>query len=491
MEKERKKMYQEKMTKAAHKAVSSQITVKVEKKVLLSLGKRTVGSRHNHQMVSQVSRQKWRRSQRLDPNKTADSCAIQDYLAWRTSITTSEVRRFIVVMLKSGYNRAADVKAMISDEDALYHFATDLFPRDRFLVLYRCFRFSDNFVHHLQTTINENTAKAWSPALIAAIDESLCPYMGANNPNHVFIIRKPHPNGTQFWLLVDRSGSSSRDLSPPCLLCTSVKRDRPNAIFGQWLLNGLGDKESAHARLRVNAIPPQQKQRGGQPHIATPDEAKEQLRCSKVPPTLFGPVIMTTTTSRQQIPAYSLEGDGGEAEQRAELDKTFVLTTEEALNNNPLGLLERQAAELARHYSPSMPSDTSSTTAATAAATRAQQKTEEEMAIALADTGYLEGIVEGNVDEIRQKLREAAVAKRAKPVPLDALPSDFDDGNDNIFTTILASSMKRNKKTINTLSSVSSTAKAGNVVISSLIDDADCNDHQQVRVSKGDTLSSA
>lgn len=114
MEGEREKMYQEKMTKVANKAVSSQITVKVEQKVLVTLDKRTVGSRHNHQTVNQVSYEKRRQSQGVDPNKTADSCEIQDYLAWRTSITTSEFHRFLVVMLKSGYNRAADVKAMFS-----------------------------------------------------------------------------------------------------------------------------------------------------------------------------------------------------------------------------------------------------------------------------------------------------------------------------------------------------------------------------------------
>ena len=44
------------------------------------------------------------------------------------------------------------------------------------------------------------------PATAAVVDESLVAHKGRKNPQHVFIMRKPHPHGLEIWSLVDYSG---------------------------------------------------------------------------------------------------------------------------------------------------------------------------------------------------------------------------------------------------------------------------------------------
>ena len=58
----------------------------------------------------------------------------------------------------------------------------------------------------LELEINENMVRIWIPANVGVVDESMAPTKIRNNPHHVYIMRKPHPNGIKNWSLVDYSG---------------------------------------------------------------------------------------------------------------------------------------------------------------------------------------------------------------------------------------------------------------------------------------------
>jgi hypothetical protein len=58
----------------------------------------------------------------------------------------------------------------------------------------------------LELDINSNMIKIWSPANVGVVDESMAATKIRDNPHHVYIMRKPHPNSIKNWSLVDYLG---------------------------------------------------------------------------------------------------------------------------------------------------------------------------------------------------------------------------------------------------------------------------------------------
>lgn len=75
--------------------------------------------------------------------------------------------------------------------------------RDRFLLMYGCYKFTEQQVMEFEGMVNPLIQSIWIPSTYVVIDESLIPFKGRKNPHHVFIMRKPHPHGTKVHIEVD------------------------------------------------------------------------------------------------------------------------------------------------------------------------------------------------------------------------------------------------------------------------------------------------
>lgn len=73
--------------------------------------------------------------------------------------------------------------------------------RDRFRYIWSRMKLLDPVTW--TNKLAENFKKLWKPQHKLGQDETMFPYLGSDNPYHAFIPRKPHPNGTKAWGLVD------------------------------------------------------------------------------------------------------------------------------------------------------------------------------------------------------------------------------------------------------------------------------------------------
>lgn len=76
-----------------------------------------------------------------------------------------------------------------------YSAVQDILSRERFMELHASMRVSEEFLIEIERRFCDHMRTIWKPANISVVDESICPFKGHSNPNHVFIPRKPHPNG--------------------------------------------------------------------------------------------------------------------------------------------------------------------------------------------------------------------------------------------------------------------------------------------------------
>ncbi|KAL9646704.1 hypothetical protein ABK040_001127 [Willaertia magna] len=70
-----------------------------------------------------------------------------------------------------------------------------------FQEMWRCINFNnDDLFKLIRDSINSN----YKPTKVVCVDESMVPHKGHWNPHHVFIKRKPHPNGIQIKCIADQ-----------------------------------------------------------------------------------------------------------------------------------------------------------------------------------------------------------------------------------------------------------------------------------------------
>ncbi len=140
-----------------------------------------------------------------------------------SAITLKELHKFFGILLYSTKYQVQSLKEFWSKKPGAASFPEVQLAMsyERFALIYRCFRFSEEEVSVvlsyqlylpfkqmiiLEQDINRHMQEAWRPANIAVVDETLVPHKGRKNPHHVFIIRKPHPHGLKNWSVVDFSG---------------------------------------------------------------------------------------------------------------------------------------------------------------------------------------------------------------------------------------------------------------------------------------------
>jgi len=81
-----------------------------------------------------------------------------------------------------------------------------LLSRERFLLIYHSFRFTDEQLLLIEPGMQELIESLWIPATCVVVDETMVATKSRRNPHHVFIMRKPHPHGIKVWSMVDMSG---------------------------------------------------------------------------------------------------------------------------------------------------------------------------------------------------------------------------------------------------------------------------------------------
>jgi Transposase IS4 len=129
------------------------------------------------------------------------------------NIILDEVQSLMGVLWKSTSSMPAEFKDLWATDTVCgttHHYAINAFTRDRAQLLYRCLRCTEAEVERIQDLLNRAVGDAWEFGNIFTVDESMNPYKGRNNPHHVFIPRKPHPNGTKSWVIADLSGCLCR-----------------------------------------------------------------------------------------------------------------------------------------------------------------------------------------------------------------------------------------------------------------------------------------
>ena len=65
----------------------------------------------------------------------------------------------------------------------------------RFRDIQNCFRFSEEEIDALGAILIDNGQVRWVLDTSVVVDESMVPCKCHNNPHHIFITRKPNPNG--------------------------------------------------------------------------------------------------------------------------------------------------------------------------------------------------------------------------------------------------------------------------------------------------------
>ena len=120
----------------------------------------------------------------------------------------NEVHKFFSILLYASRQKVKEYRLLWSTlaSEGIHPFVRRLMSRERFSLLYNCFQFEDDEVNHLESLLSDHLLKVWVPANCICVDETLVPFKGRGNPNHVFIMRKPHPHGTKYWSAVDFSG---------------------------------------------------------------------------------------------------------------------------------------------------------------------------------------------------------------------------------------------------------------------------------------------
>lgn len=120
----------------------------------------------------------------------------KDFSKEPQDFSENEFRRFIGVLLYMGDKTIIKAKELWkrTEEDA-DNIVITAFGRDRFMLMYSCFHFKDDTIVKLEENIENILEDIWNPASIAVVDESMIPCTSRRNPHHVFIIRKPNPNG--------------------------------------------------------------------------------------------------------------------------------------------------------------------------------------------------------------------------------------------------------------------------------------------------------
>ena len=121
-------------------------------------------------------------------------------------ISVDELKEFCAVLWRCSMDRPHELEAIwAGDRNVKYDFST--MPRNRFLEILRCFLFSHAQVLQVIELINLVMADVWAASNVVVVDETMCAFKGRkDNPHHVFICRKPKPNGIKMWTTCDASG---------------------------------------------------------------------------------------------------------------------------------------------------------------------------------------------------------------------------------------------------------------------------------------------
>lgn len=81
-------------------------------------------------------------------------------------------------------------------------FVASVLTKSKFDHIMNCLDFDIDF---LQDSFNESLQGIYQPTCILSADETMTPSKSRNNPHHMFIPGKPHPNGTLFTSVADEN----------------------------------------------------------------------------------------------------------------------------------------------------------------------------------------------------------------------------------------------------------------------------------------------
>ena len=129
-----------------------------------------------------------------------------DRKVYTQEITVSDFRKFLSILFYSSSTQELNIRHYWRHKTtkAKHPFVRTLLARDRFLMIYHCFRFTDAQLLEMEPDVQALMENLWDPA--TAVDETMIKTKSRKNPHHVFIMRKPHPHGIKVWSLVDASG---------------------------------------------------------------------------------------------------------------------------------------------------------------------------------------------------------------------------------------------------------------------------------------------
>jgi hypothetical protein len=141
-----------------------------------------------------------RTSERVSPRRARASAP-----RFTAPLTVPGFWAFLAILIFASRHHTPRLSSLWSTGDeAQFPFVRALMSRERFFEYYRSFCFEENFMLELEKSIHERAMTFWVPANASAVDESLNPFKG-RNPHHVFVARKPHPNGLKVRQIVQET----------------------------------------------------------------------------------------------------------------------------------------------------------------------------------------------------------------------------------------------------------------------------------------------
>ena len=108
---------------------------------------------------------------------------------YESPITVRDFKRFLAIILYSSSSKEDCIKNYWNRDtlDAKHTFVRNLMVRDRFMMMYSSFYFSDQQLLDLEPATQELIQSLWITASAVVVDETMVATKCRENPHHIFI----------------------------------------------------------------------------------------------------------------------------------------------------------------------------------------------------------------------------------------------------------------------------------------------------------------
>eukprot|EP00734_Pompholyxophrys_sp_LG126_P000275 Pompholyxophrys_sp_v1_NODE_83_length_2221_cov_2.980157.p1 type:complete len:356 gc:universal NODE_83_length_2221_cov_2.980157:111-1178(+) len=126
------------------------------------------------------------------------------YNRHNSEFTSTQLRLFLAIFLIMSLSPQPEIGHYFCQpsSNAFYGnmLISSLMSYYTWIELYQCISIQED---EMIALLNQKFQEMWIPGQITCLDESMCAHQGRKCPHHIFVPRKPHPHGMQFYSLAD------------------------------------------------------------------------------------------------------------------------------------------------------------------------------------------------------------------------------------------------------------------------------------------------